>query len=95
MTLALALYVYYQHIQNTAFNQKIEQLENNRKLLMDSIVQLTQQTRQRDEKLRALISNNKTLLDSLSQNLGKLRKNTEVINSRISANQKAIDELWK
>lgn len=95
LVLFIGYYIYRQGSDDAAFKQKIQQIEQLRKSLEDSVSVIKQKTAERDENLRKLILRDAEIIDTLNSTLKKLNAGSKDIERKINDHKNKIDELWK
>lgn len=95
LLLFIGFYFYQQGREDAEFNQKIQEIEQIRKSLEDSVKVLKERTAARDEHLRKLILRDLQIIDTLNHSLKKLNSGSKDIERKIIEHKTRIDELWK
>lgn len=91
----IGFYFYRQGREDAAFKQKIQEIEQLRKSLEDSVKSLKERTAARDEHLRKLILRDLQIIDTLNHTLKRLNTGSKDIERKIIEHKSKIDELWK
>ena len=91
----IGYYFYRQGKEDARFAEKIQQIEQLRISLEDSVKVLKQKTAARDENLRKLILRDLEILDTLNYTLKKLNAGSREIERKINEHKSRIDILWK
>ena len=91
----IGFYFYQQGKEDAVFKQRIQEIEQVRKSLEDSVKSLKERTAVRDESLRKLILRDLQLIDTLNYTLKKLNTGSKDIERKIIEHKSKIDELWK
>ena len=89
-----AWFLYDRNLQASEFQKKIDGIEQTRKNLEDSIVELKNFTMLRDSALQNAIQKNNQIIESLNSSLKKINASSKAIDAAIKKNKASIDNLW-
>jgi hypothetical protein len=91
----IAVFLYFERNNDERFLKKLQEIEDARVAIEDSVRVLKIRTIARDRELRDIIKRDLEIIDTLNLTLRKLNKSSEAIEQKIENNKKTIDELWK
>jgi septal ring factor EnvC (AmiA/AmiB activator) len=80
--------------QDADFKQRLDQIEQTRLNLEDSIAKLKILTSQKDSVLQNAILKNNEIIDHLNGSLKKINTSSKVIDNQMKKNSDSIDKLW-
>ena len=90
----VAWYFYSKNTSDANFKTQMDNIEQARKNLEDTVNTLKTNTANHDEKLRMALQKHITLLDTLNSSLSKVNTRSKEIDHQIETNKKTINELW-
>ena len=91
----IIVFVYFDRSSDQRFLKKLQDIEDARMAIEDSVRVLKARTIERDRELRDIIKRDLEIIDTLNLTLQKLNKSSQAIEQKIENNKKTIDELWK